>query len=649
MFLNSLKIWVQTHIHDIVIVVLICLIAGIPRMIDLGTFLTADEKTWIGRSYEYIRAFKDFRFNDMLQTTHPGATTLWLSGIAVTITMFSKHVLFTPENLLHFITPAQVSIAVVNTLIVGVVYVFLLALFRNRKIAILASLFMALDPIIIGYSRVVHVDALVGGFMLLAALAMCIYVDRAYSKKWLIISAVCSALALLTKIPAIFLFPFFILVLLVTGYQSLKNRQWRWQRIKDFLLWLAIIIILFLIIWPVFMVVPDPKGNVLTVKRDVVIAASTPHNMTESYSLNASHYIFTVLTRVNPVIQILSIIGVVVLFRKINPYKKYTWLFVAYCGFFLLMMTLGAKKGDRYILPVFPVLCIISALAVEQFQNKLFRKGVAVLAVLILSITVYQYHPYAVAYSNPFFADNLSQELGWGEGLEQVGAWLNEHAPAAHVASWYPEELAAYTNAPVAHINAHEQNNIRYIVLYRNMFGRSPDHPANNFIDEYYKKRKPVFVAYVHNKEFAWVYEKMAFETNEGELLPGRVVQQVVTPQAQSLAGIDIFFATYSGRAQSGTVVVSLFEEKSLTPLHTWTMPVKNLEDTAWQTLLLPETKVITKPLQVKIEAQGTSPKNAPTVRSTRVYVQQQKRSVAVRLRYVVDSQPLTEEDTNKL
>src|SRR3990167_9396247 len=64
-------------------------------------------------------------------------------------------------------------------------------------------------------------------------------------------------------------------------------------------------------------------------------------------------------------------------------------------------------------------------------------------------------------------------------------------------ASWYPEELDVYTNGPVAHINSHLQNQVRFVVLYRNMFGREPSHYANDFIDEYYKKMEPVFVVKV--------------------------------------------------------------------------------------------------------------------------------------------------------
>src|SRR5688572_1823995 len=94
----SIKTWVHQNRYDIGVALVLVIIAGLPRLMDLGLFLTADEKNWIGRSYEFVRAFKDFRFNDMMQTTHPGVTTMWLSGVAVTLKMFLSHIPFSFRN-----------------------------------------------------------------------------------------------------------------------------------------------------------------------------------------------------------------------------------------------------------------------------------------------------------------------------------------------------------------------------------------------------------------------------------------------------------------------------------------------------------------------------------------------------------------------
>lgn len=666
---------------DILVLIILLIAAGVPRLMGLGAFLTADEKNWMGRSYEFIRAFKDWRFNDMLQTTHPGVTTMWVVGAAITVKMLFSHIPFSGQNVHYFVTTAQLSIALLNTLAVPVAYVFLRvrettqtgprSLLRNARLvpawSFLASLFIALDPFLIGYSRVAHVDALMGSLLFLACLAAIIYAQKNYNRRWLVTCAIFSALAILTKIPAIFALPFLIFVMLVHSWPRI---DWK-ARMRDLVLWLMLIVLLCIIVWPAILWVPDPKGNILVLKRDFATAALTPHDMTEDYTLNPWHYPAALITRTTPVTLVFSLVAIIsllllpLLTKERSPAEgeagevKLFWLLIAYIFFFILMMTLGAKKGDRYILPVWPAIDVLAAsgvliLARSAWTKRALRSSerdqvlvpavIGTLLAMALVITDYRYHPYTIAYSNPLFADNLSQELGWGEGLDQVGAWLNAQAPDAVVASWYPEELQAFTSAHVAHINAHEQTNVRYVVLYHNMFGRAPDHPANDFIDEYYKKREPVFVARIAGKEYAWVYEKQIFQRVVGELVPGKVASQQLQVTYQQLAAIDIFPATYSGKAQAGELIVTLRDGQSH-QLASWRKPVAKLEDNRWLTLPLPGAiNIVGTSVVVEVRAEGTQANNAPTMR------QSSSGKLAVRLRYRVSAtQTATQEETKLL
>lgn len=596
--------------RDILWAAVIFVVAAIPRLLDLGIFLTADEKNWMMRSYEFVRAFKDGRFNDMLQTTHPGVTVLWLTGMVIYATMFLKHTLFTNENLPAFIYSTQFAVALLNTALVPVLYLLLRRLFQNRTISVTAAALIALNPWLIGYSRVVHIDAVVTGFMLAAALSLLIWAKEEYPRRWLFIAAILSALAALSKAPAVFLVPYFWLVVLVFGTNGWK------KRLLDFVVWLLIIAVLFIAAWPAMVWVPDITGNALVLKRDYVVATTTPHDISESFSTNLWHYPATLLTRTEPLVLALSVVLVGWVGWKTwrrREDNRLSGLLVAYVFFFIVMMTLGAKKGDRYILPAAPVMDIVAVLGLQALLRG--RKFVIAASILVLvsAGTVIYYHPYALAYSNPLFPNNLSQELGWGEGLEQVGVWLNQQPGKNKAASWYPDELGYFTNADVVHINAHEQPAVRYIVLYHNMFGRPVEHPANNFIDEYYKKWKPVFVAHVAQKEYAWVYEKPVFDHVAGELAPGKIVSQTISVRAPRLAGLEVLAATYSGRAKQGELVVSV------PGLHEWRVPVSTVNDTGWTRLLLPTpVEMAGLELRVNVSAVGTVIGNAPTIRSGR-------------------------------
>lgn len=665
---------------DILLIVVLLVVAGVPRLWGLGTFLTADEKNWIGRSYEFVRAFKDFRFNDMLQTTHPGVITLWVVGGAVIATIVTRHIPFSSQTLQHFVWSSQAGVALVNALAVPAMYFLLRKLLPGRTLPFLAALFVALDPFVIGYSRVAHVDALLMSFLTLTILSLLIYGKTQFDRRWLVVSAVLFGIALLSKVPAIFSLPFLLLTVLVFHMKGLFERPFMKERGRDILEWLLIAGLLFVFVWPAILFVPNPQGNVLTLKRDIVSAAQTPHNTTEEYTLNPWHYPAALLARTTPVTLIFSLVAVGLLLAGLFTRKDFlptvdsrvAWLLVGYIFFFVVMMTLGAKKGDRYILPVWPAIDILAALGVwgmaswlklKQDPIKVFFWGGGAVATWLL-VTVVWYHPYEIAYSNPLLADNLSQELGWGEGLEQVAGWLNEHSPNAVVASWYPEELGAFTMARVVHINAHEQNQVQYVVLYKNMFGRAPDHPANNFIDEYYQKREPVFVAHVAGREFAWVYAKPVYERVVGELTPDVVVGQELAVSHEHLAVVEVFAATYSGKATAGEMIVALKDGLHGAALHAWEVPVASLNDAGWTRFWLPaDMELEGKRVVIQISTRGTSPGNAPTVRyaATHDYIpgdyllsrvgslaanDKKSGDLAVRLRYRVGTDLASDEES---
>ncbi len=681
-----LRHWWNLYKIDILIVAGLLLLAGIPRLFDLGTFLTADEKNWIVRSYEFVRAFKDFRFNDMLQTTHPGVTTLWSAGVTIVASVFLRHIPFSTANLRHFVWPAQLPVAFLNTLAVAAMYVFLRKLLPGRWLPFFATAWVALDPFIIGYSRVAHVDALLMSFLWLAALAVMVYVKELYDHRYLLVSAVLAAAALLTKIPAIFIIPFFLLAILVYRLDFIRHGSFIRHRVRDLVEWLLIIGVLVMAVWPALLFVPNPQGNVLQLKRDFVSAAVTPHNAVEDYTLNPLHYPAALLTRTTPLTLVFSILLVVMLaweflnrWLKRAPKQSFLFsldrrtllLFVAYVFFFIVMMTLGAKKGDRYILPVWPALDMFAAIGLMAVAQKVatsvkgFKKShmifaIGFMALLYFAFVVWRYHPYEIAYSSPIFPDNLSQELGWGEGLDQVGAWLTEHDPQAVVASWYPEELAAFTSAHVAHINAHQQNQVQYVVLYRNMFGREPSHYANDFIDEYYKKKDPVFVAHIAGKEFAWVYAKRSYERIVGELLPGITVTQIIEPTFSDFIGIEVQPATYSGKAEGGYLRINLVDVDSGQVVGNWRTAVSQLTDNEWQRFLLNKPISLGDvKLRVEISGEDTTAGRAPTIRYTSAHDyrvgdfvsggKQRQGDIAVRMLYKRGDQFVAEEDSKLL
>ncbi len=617
-------VFISRHRRELLEAIVVFAVALLPRLIGIGLFLTADEKVWVARSYEFVKALRELRINDTLQTTHPGITTLWVAGVTTVLATRFFHTPFTMGDLHRFVTAAQLPMAVGNALLVTVIFLAARRIFGRRS-AWLGALLVSLDPFLIGYSKVVHVDAFLTGFLVVSLLLLLRAREETMSGWALVGSAIMGALAILSKLPGIIIVPFGALIFLLPRPAAGLSRR---ASARRFFQWLFLLVTTVLLLWPALLWVPNPRGNVNLVRRDITTAFITPHNMEESYTISAWHYPATLLTRsslptLGGVVSVLLLLlfprGRRSLAREV-PLRAVGGL-VLFVVLFLGMMLVGAKKGDRYTLPVFPVLDLVAAAgwttaaALISRREAVWRWVVAG-SVGVLALTLFRLGPYALAYYNPLFPPNMSQELGWGEGLDQVAKFLDAQPGNTLVASWYPEELRALTRKPVIHINGHMQVRVGSVVLYRNMFGRSTDHWANDFIDEYYRKRDPVFTAWVNGLPYAWVYRKPTYTGTVGELLPGDAVVTELPAAGANLSRIDLLAATFSGRARSGFLTVHVRERIAAPDLRTVSLPVAELPDTRFAEFSMdPIPDSQGKTYVVVVTAQGTRAGDAPTIR----------------------------------
>jgi 4-amino-4-deoxy-L-arabinose transferase-like glycosyltransferase len=116
-------------------------------------------------------------------------------------------------------------------------------------------------------------------------------------------------------------------------------------------------------------------------------------------------------------------------------------------------MTLGEKKFDRYILPVYPALDLIAGLGWYALFAYLWQRKPSrawhFLVVLVLAVPiVFQVasalitYPYYLSYYNPLMGGSRRapqvMQIGWGEGIDQAARYLNQkpHAEKLKVISW---------------------------------------------------------------------------------------------------------------------------------------------------------------------------------------------------------------------
>jgi 4-amino-4-deoxy-L-arabinose transferase-like glycosyltransferase len=139
---------------------LVGVMAAWPRLLNLDQFLTVDEANfWIARSERFLNAM---RAGDWLATaisTHPGVMTMWSGALGILIRRpLLEAGILSSLSVAEAIGLMRLPMALIHTCAVLIGY-GLLRRMLSPLAAFLAAIFWALDPFVVAYSRLLHVDA----------------------------------------------------------------------------------------------------------------------------------------------------------------------------------------------------------------------------------------------------------------------------------------------------------------------------------------------------------------------------------------------------------------------------------------------------------------------------------------------------------
>lgn len=563
-------------------VLLIGCLALMLRLPALGRFMTVDEENWMLRSQTFMSKILDGDIAGTFLSSHPGASGMWLMGSGIVLKEKISGIEMNEGNLIIFRKASTLPVMLATSLLIGLIAYALLRLW-GPIMGGMASVLLAVDPYLTGMSEIAHLDALLALFMLCALLYFVLYV-RFNKHRWLVASAVFFGLALGTKLVlALWLLPFLGLFALITQWRGKGPWQtWkRWSVEGVGYLFLAFVVLVLL--WPTMLTKKDLQVGYIA--RDTSTVISDEHVALEVGAdgiVPVTFYLRTVLGRVPAHIQILLIGFILVSARYlwfwwrsgrtvqlVFPWRLAVWLLVYAVGF-LLLITLAAKKGDRYALPalvVFPLLGgWVFGVAWEwltvRFRLSSIKQGTSlfVLGAAVVSIPLL-WSPYAIAYNNSLFSNiRPYSQQGWGEGLEQAAAWLNERPRSEdmYIATWYPSVVKPFFKGKTMSLSSRHDYRVMYLVTYRNMRGRAPDDQASNVLDEV-RDKEPVYTVYVQGVPYAWIYETYSvgnFTRHVGEITGQVEVGQTVRPAGDGWSDVEIGFATFSSRANDQDVIL---------------------------------------------------------------------------------------------
>lgn len=563
--------------RTVLIVAVLFALAWLPRSVAPDRFVTTDERKWLARSGNFWQALAAGEFARTFQREHPGVTTMWLGALGFR-TVFPDYIAQSPPQFgwkdeeiepwlrAHGHQPIDVLaagrryVALATALAVALCYPLVRRLFDDEWLAFSATALIALDPFFLGLSRLLHVDALATGFATLALLAFLVWLWRGRSRVLLAASAVAAALAWLTKSPTLFLAPFLGLLALAEALrrddptQPWWRRAWR-EAVVPMLGWTVVASLVFVLLWPAMWV--DPLGSlrgIVTAAEDYAVGGHVNANFFMGRVVDNDpgllFYPVALLWRLTPVVAVGSVLALLALLRwRHDPPQPFdlaqgklgggsgggAWVapvltLALWAVAFLTFMSVGAKKFDRYLLPIHPALTIIAAAGLWWLlcglATWLRRCGAAwphwsraglLGAVLLQAAWALPLAPYYIDFYSPLLGGpRVAQKqifFGWGEGLDAAARYLAARPDAANlrVAAWYADGPFDYffpgqsrlltMSSTIANVLTWLSTD--YVVIYANQVQRQL--PSSELID-YFQSVEPEYVVERQGIPYAWVY-----------------------------------------------------------------------------------------------------------------------------------------------
>jgi hypothetical protein len=514
------------------------LMALLPRAIGLGVFATADEAKWVYRSAQFLGALLRGDPAGTVVNLTPAVTTTWLgsTGLAAYYGLhqaelgmsFADWLALLPEFRADLDVLVAVRWPMVLLTSAGVVVFYLLARRAMAEwVALLFVLLLALDPHFIALSRVLGHDAPAGLFVGLSLLGFLLALrggdeegrtSSRFGWDWLVASGVLAGFAWLSKSPAFFLVPFVGLVVVVEAWRrGTSVRVW----LLRLAVWLAVAWVVFVVVWPAGWI--DPIGAPYSVVHNAFLSATDKVEAeAEGYwlvpNLGPFYYLVNGAFKVSP----LAMLGMIAwLWLTVSSRRKvssFEWWLLVFVVLFTIFMTMGGKRSNRYIFPAWPALYLLAAAGIVQISksanqqiSKSAHRRITQYAVrggllLLLILPALAFYPYYLTYFNPLLGGALTAprlvKIGWGEGLDQVGQWLDEQpdAPALRVGSYYASAVAPFFRGKIRDVT---DGGLDFVVLYLKQAQGGYPLPG---ILRYFDAEEPLQTVWLDGIEYARIY-----------------------------------------------------------------------------------------------------------------------------------------------
>jgi hypothetical protein len=558
----------RTYWNDILIYLGLILIIAPPFFIGIDKFVTTDEPTWLrnGGNFYYALGQRDFQKTYSSIYIHPGITTdeIVASVFLVVFPEYRGVGTYFPGDaeqekflLQHGIRPLNI-LAYARSLQLGIILISLIILFYllrrliGTEFAFICIFLISYDPCYLGNARLLNHEAMMSIFMLLSVLFWGVYLFKDGKAIFLILSGAFAAIAILSKSPAIFLFPFALVILgirTIIDWRARKKRLIKLLGIASlkFLCWSGILNFVHMALWPARWV--EPLGTLKSLFLDTLrLSTLQPFPVGAQ---EASHFpwvnvkyisweLSMLVWKTTPVIWIGVILAFVLSSYHIKNWKNNKFLYLIFLlsglvalGFFFVYGAGLLKESSvriHYLLSVYLCLDVIAAigwfLAVVWLDARLLRGRAYIRYVLFIIILLSQmisslsFYPYYYTYYNPI-QEALQPGMqhprdNYSEVLEQAAVYLSKKpgADQLRVLSWFATGPFSYyfpgiadSIIPSAGDDQDVLEHLReydYLVIYYDRQLRKNDPPH---LLAALKAAVPEHVIWYHGVEYVRIYK----------------------------------------------------------------------------------------------------------------------------------------------
>jgi 4-amino-4-deoxy-L-arabinose transferase-like glycosyltransferase len=518
-------------------------LALVPRAAGLADFITTDEAYhWIDRTQRFADAVAAGRWADTLLTGHPGVTVMWLGSLGLLLESAFGGAVGPMAHLAWLRLP----IAALHAIVVAAAYLLLRQLI-GRRAAVWSGVLWALSPYLIAHGRLLHLDALLTDFVTLSLLLLLVSGGPRPRPTPLLLSGAAAGLALLTKGPALILLPYAGLALFVQALaatwqgrgpllpwlaRQLARSLWR------YLAWLACALAVVGLLWPAFW--SSPAAALARYAGEISDNGGRPNGDGQFFLGRAVadpgplFYPAADLYRTTPAMLggLAAGTGLALAAAArptgramlrglaLSQAGRALLLILGLALFWTLVMAAGPKKFDRYTLPTWPALIILSAVGwCALLRRAPWRRAPAAALALLLAAEGAQaawYHPYYLSYYNPLLGGGAAAQriflVGWGEGMDQVGAFLRAQPDIGYgpVLSALGPTLQPFVPVDVRDVTDFGRLPANYAVVYRESVQREADPTLYAAL----QTTAPLHTVTVHGIDYAVIYQlPRPFET----------------------------------------------------------------------------------------------------------------------------------------